>query len=325
MAEAGKAEGLIARAQGFGLGLEYRSGFLIVARPTSTDRQREDLVEMELAIIKQLGKSLTEVRAQVTAVVRAARGQDLLGQRVLIPIIGIGQRTLADGYGRVMRSQISGKLVDFSENGALTVSYFETRDDDVRRVLGAAAALANAIERTSRCSFDEAFIIVGGGEQPGGSSFGSDSLSSIGNEKMRGALERGQSIGLTLDLDAGIVVAKWNVAPEDQDAGEGILRELGPPRGELFSFLEGRARGAAGKEFVGQQCFVRPFDSMGMIKSVDLDGTLEVTYEHFGSSLTCSCNGCDALIIASEEAARDSSAEPAAPKNWLRRAFGSRQ
>jgi hypothetical protein len=305
-----KVDGLIRRAQEFGLRLEYRSGFLIATRPTSTDRRREDLVEMEQEILEQLGKRLAEVRASVIAMARA-RGKELVGQGVFIPIIGIGERTLQDPEGRVMRSQISGKLTAFSEEGQLTVSYVETRDDE-------------RIEHTTTCAFDEAFfIILGNGGQPDRAS----SFASIRNEKIVRALERGQSIGLTLELDAGLAVAKWNVAPGDQAAGEEILRELGPPRGELLSVLEGIARGAAGSEFVGQQVFVPTFDSFGVIRSCDLDGDLDVTYENkdLGSPLTCRCGGSDVLIIAGEEAARSSSADPksAAPKNFLRRVFGS--
>jgi hypothetical protein len=305
-----KAAALIARAQGFGLRLEYRSGFLIVTRPTSTDRRREDLVEMEQAIIEQLGKRLAEVRAPVIAMARAARGKEFIGERVFIPIVGIGERTKDNREGAVMRSQIIGKLVACSAEGHLTVSHIDTRDDE-------------RLEHTTTCAFDEAFIVVGSGDQPDRA----PSFASIGSESIRRVLERAQSIGLALEFDAGFVVAKWNVAPGDQDAGEEILRELGQPRGELFHVLEGRARGAAGSDFVGQQIFVAAFDSVGVVRSCDFGGDLDVTYEdkHLGSRLTCHCIGSDALIIASEEAARHGSATPnsAGPaRNWLRRAFG---
>jgi hypothetical protein len=307
-----KTAALIKRAQGLGLQLEYRSGFLTAAVPTSTDGRREELVEMEHAIIGQLGKRLEEVRVSVIAASRTARGDELVGNRVLIPIIGIGERTLEDGFGRVMRSQISGKLAACSEQGTLTVSYVETRDGERH-------------EKTTTCAFDEAFIVVGSGDQTDRAS----SFASIRNEKIKRALERGQSIGLALALDAGFTVAKWNAAPGDQDFGEGILRELGQPRGELFSALEGMARGATGSDFVGRQVFVRAFDSFGVIRSCDLGGDLEVTYEdkHMGSSptiLTCTCSGSEALIIV-EEAARNGSASPnseAPAQNWLQRAIG---
>jgi hypothetical protein len=171
------------------------------------------------------------------------------------------------------------------------------------------------IERTTTCPFDEAFLVVGSGDQPDPAS----SFASIRNENIKRALERGQSIGLALEFDAGLAVAKWNVAPGHQDAGERILRELGPPRGELLRVLEGRARGAAGNDFVDQQVFVRAFDSFGVIRSCDLGGDLDVTYEdkHVGSRLTCRCSGADALIVvASEEPVRASSAGESSKTTW---------
>jgi hypothetical protein len=285
MAEAEKVGTLIERAQGFGLRLEYRSGFLIVARPAAIDGRTEDFAEMEQVIIGQLGKRLAEVRAQVIAVARAARGKEFIGQRVLIPIAGIGAPGRDSPQGRVILSQISGELAACSGDGELTVSYVETRDDDAR------------VDRTTACASDEAFVVVGSGDQADRSSF-----ASTGSERIMRALERGQSIGLALEFDAGLAVAKWNAALGNDDAGEKILRELGPPRGEIFNVLEGRARGAAGSDFVGQQCFVRALDSFGVIRGCDLGGDLDVTYEdkHLGSRLTCSCRGSDALIIASE-------------------------
>jgi hypothetical protein len=313
MAE-GTTTGLIARAQAFGLRLEYRSGFLIVTRPASADRRREDLVEMEQATIEQLGKRLAEARAQVIAAARAARGKELIGQRVFIPLVGIGdRRTRDDREGRQVLSQISGKLVACSEEGTLTVSHVER--------YGVVGHHRGSVERTATCNCDEAFVVVDGGDQPDRAS----SFASIRSDKIRGAMERGRSIGLTLELDAGFAVAKWNVAPEDQDSGEEILRELGRPRGELLGVLEGRASDAAGSAFVGQRVFIRPFDSFGLLQSCHPGGHLDVTYEdkHLGR-LTCSCSVADLLIVLdAEEAGRSASPQSSpAPKNWLRRTFG---
>jgi len=303
-----KTTALIARAQGFGLRLEYRSGFLIVMRPTSTDRRREDLVEMEDGIVGQLGARLAEVRARVIAATRAARGREFIGERVFIPLVGIGERGRGDREGRVTTSQITGKLVAWSDEGTLTVSHVEVRDDE-------------RTEHTTCLAFDEAFIVVAAGDQPNRA----PSFASIGDEKIRRALDRGQSIGLSLELDRGFTVAKWNVAPGDQDTGEEILRELGRPRG-LLRILEGIARGATGSEFVGRRAFVCPVDSFGIVKSCDSDGRVDVEYfdKNLGSRATCQFTGDDLLIVLDAEAAGQAAGSGAspAPKSWLRRAFG---
>jgi hypothetical protein len=307
MAEEGKAGALIRRAEEFGLRLSYRSGFLIVTRPTPAG---EDLVEMEQAIIEHLGKRLAEVRASVIARARASRGKEFIGARVFIPFIGIGERTKEKSEGRETRFHIAGKLVAYSDEGTLTVSYVETRDDE------------QPLERTTACAFDEAFIVIDSGDQPDRAS----SFTSIHSENIRRVLERGQSIGLTLELDAGFAVAKFNVAPGDQDAGENVLRELGRPGGLLFSVLEGRARGIAGSDFSGLQVFVPAFGSFGVVRSCDLDGRLDVTYEdkHLGSRLTCLCSGDDLLVVlnADEEATRPADPKSAPTRNWLSRAVG---
>ena len=194
MAKEGKAGALIRRAEEFGLRFSYRSGFLIVTRPTPAG---EDLVEMEQAIIEHLGKRLAEVRASVIARARASRGKEFIGARVFIPFIGIGERTSTEKReGRETRFHIAGKLVAYDEEGTLTVSYVETRGDE------------QPLERTTACAFDEAFIVIDSGDQPDRAS----SFTSIHSENIRRVLERGQSIGLTLELDAGFAVAKWNVA-----------------------------------------------------------------------------------------------------------------
>jgi hypothetical protein len=303
-----KATALIARAQGFGLRLEYRSGFLIVTRPTSTDRRRDDLIEMEHMVIEQLGKRLAEVRAQVIALARAARGRELVGASVFIPLVGIGERGRGDREGRVTTSQITGKLVACSEEGHMAVSHVEVRDDE-------------RIEHTAHCAFDEAFLIAGAGDQPNRAS----SFASIGDEKIKRALERGQSIGLAIELDGGFTVAKWNVAPGDQDAGEEILRELGRPR-ELLRILEGIARGATESEFVGRRAFVSPVEAFGVVRSCAFDGRVDVEYpdRNLGSRATCQFIGDDLLIVLDAERtgrAAGSEASPA-PKGWLRRTFG---
>jgi hypothetical protein len=299
---------LIARAQGFGLRLEYRSGFLIVTRPTSTDRRREDLVEMEDGIVGQLGARLAEVRARVIAEARSARSRELIGERVFIPLVGIGERGRGDREGRVTTSQITGELVACSEEGHMAVSHVDVHDDE-------------RIEHTTHCAFDEAFIVVGAGDQPNRA----PSFASIGDEKIGRALERGQSIGLAIELDGGFTVAKWNVAPGDQDAGEEILRELGRPR-ELLRILEAIARGATGSEFVGRRAFICPVDSFGVVRSCDSDGRVDVTYDdkNLGSRATCQFMGDDLLIVSDAEPtgrAAGSEASPA-PKGWLRRTFG---
>ena len=184
MAE-GTTTALIARAQGCGFKLEYRSGFLIVTRPASADGRREDLVEMEQAIIEQFGKRLAEVRASVIATARAARGKEFIGQRVLIPLAGVGDGHTTCGVGQQTLSQISGKLVGWSEEGTLTVSHVEK--------YGLAGHHRGAVERTGTCGWDEAFMVVDGGDQPDRAS----SFASIGSERIRRALERGESIGLT--------------------------------------------------------------------------------------------------------------------------------
>jgi hypothetical protein len=303
-----KAAALIARAQGFGLRLEYRSGFLIVTRPTTADRRREDIGELENAAISQLGKRVAEVRARVIAIARAARGRELIGESVFIPLVGIGERGRGDREGRVTTSQITGKLVDWSDEGTLTVSRVEVRDDE-------------RTEHTTCVAFDEAFMVVGAGDLPNRV----PSFASIGDEKIRRALERGQSIGLSLELDAGFTVAKWNVGAGDQEAGEEILRELGRPR-ELLRTLEGVARGATGSEFVGRRAFVCPVDSFGVVRSCDSDGRVDVTYEdkNLGSRATCQFIGDDLLIVLDAEAAGRpaSSGVSPTPRSWLRRAFG---
>jgi hypothetical protein len=297
---------LIARAQAFGLKLEYRSAFLIATRSASADRRREDLVEMEQAIIEQLGKRLAEVRASVVAAARAARGSEFIGERVFIPLVGIGERGRGDREGRITTSQITGKLVACSEEGHMAVSHVEVRDDE-------------RIEHATHCAFDEAFIVVAASDQPNRA----PSFASIGDEKISRALERGQEIGLSLELDAGFTVAKWNVGDGDQDAGEEILRELGRPR-ELLRVLEAIARGATGSEFVGRRTFVCPVDSFGVVKSCDSDGRVDVEYfdKNLGSRATCQFIGND-LLILDEEASRSARPETSpAPKSWLRRAFG---
>ena len=302
-----KTAELIARAEGFGLRLECRSGFLIVKRPTTADRRREDLIELENAAISQLGKRAAEVRARVIALARAARGRELVGASVFIPLVGIGERGRGDREGRITTSQITGKLVACSEEGNLAVSHLEVRDDE-------------RIEHTTHCAFDEAFIVLGAGDQPNRAT----SFASIGDEKISRALERGQSIGLAIELDGGFTVAKWNVAPGDQDAGEEILRELGRPR-ELLRILEGIARGATGSEFVGRRAFVCPVDSFGVVRSCDSDGRVDVEYpdRNIGSRATCQFIGDDLLIVLdAETAGRAAGLEASAPKSWIRRAFG---
>jgi hypothetical protein len=307
MAEEGKAGALIRRAEEFGLRLSYRSGFLIVTRPTPAG---EDLVEMGEAIIEHLGKRLAEVRASVIAMARFSRGQEFIGERVFIPFIGIGERTKEKSEGRETRFHIAGKLVACSDEGTLTVSYVETRGDD------------EPLKCTTMCAFDEAFIVVGSSNQPDRAS----SFASIHSENLRRVLERGQSIGLTLELDAGFAVAKCNVATGDKDAGETVLRELGHPAGDLFRVLEGRARGEGGREFIGQQAFVPALESFGVIRSCDLDGSLDVAYEdkHLVSRLTCRCSGNDLLVVldADEEATRPADPKSAPARNWFSRAVG---
>jgi hypothetical protein len=303
-----KTAALIARAQGFGLRLEYRSGFLIITRPTSTDRRRDELIEMEHVVIEQLGKRLAEVRARVIAAARAARGREFIGERVFIPLVGIGERGRGDREGRVTTSQITGKLVAWSDEGTLTVSHVEVRDGE-------------RLERMATCGFDETYIVVDGGDQANRTA----AFASIGDERIRRGLERGQSIGLAIELDGGFTVAKWNVAPEDQDAGEEILRELGRPR-KLLRILEGIARGATGSEFVGRRAFVSPVDAVGVIRSCAFDGRVDVEYsdKNLGSRATCQFVGDDLLIVLDAETGGRATVPEAspAPKSWLRRAFG---
>jgi hypothetical protein len=60
MADQGNAEILVGRAEGLGLRVEYDSGFLVVTRSASTDRQDDVAAEIEQAII-EMGKCMSEV------------------------------------------------------------------------------------------------------------------------------------------------------------------------------------------------------------------------------------------------------------------------
>src|ERR1700727_629198 len=85
MAEEGQEEALFKRIEALGLKLEYDGGFLVVTRSASAAQQRDrEDVELEQAIIEEMGKHLREISISAVGKARSARGKDFLGEQVFI-------------------------------------------------------------------------------------------------------------------------------------------------------------------------------------------------------------------------------------------------
>jgi hypothetical protein len=286
MADEGKAEILLGRADGFGVCVGYDSGFLVATRSAS---QRDD--DATEAIIEQLGKFRKEVFSIAVAKARGARGSSFVGRQVFIPAL-----------------QVWGTLTDCSAEGIVTVSYSGQRDPE-RKV-------------TFSGEPDGMLIIIDERSAPASST----SFAFIADEKVRLRCERAEAAGVSLEHDSGFTVAKWRARVGVELAVcEATVRDLGQSMREVYGYLVGRAQGVRGGDFVGQRVFVEAFDAFGILASSGVDGGVTVRYrdKHTGSERTCHCKSDELLVIAEEAA--EAPAEEDSETTWQRlrrRAFG---
>jgi hypothetical protein len=289
MANEGKAEALVGRAEWLGLRVGYDSGFLVATHSASADRQRDD--DVAEAIIEQLIKCRREVFSIAVAKARGVRGSNFVGRQVFIPAL-----------------QVWGTLTDCSAEGIVTVSYPGQRDPE-RKVTFSGAP-------------DGMLIIID--ERPAPAS--PTSFAFIADEKVRLRCERAEAVGVSLEHDSGFTVAKWRArAGVELAVCEATVRDLGQSMREVYGYMVGRAQGVRGRDFVGQRVFVEAFDAFGILASSGVDGGVTVSYRdrHTGSERTCHCQGDDLMIIADEAA--EAPAEQDSETTWQRlrrRAFG---
>lgn len=288
MADEGKAEALVGRAEGLGLRIEYDSGFLVATRSVSADRQRDD--DAAEAIIEQLGKCRREVFSIAVAKARGVRGSNFVGRQVFIPSL-----------------QVWGTLTDCTAEGIVTVSYPGHRDPERKLTFSDPG--------------DGVLIIVD--ERPAPAS--PNSFAFIADERVRLRCERAEAVGLSLEHDSGFTVAKWRTrVGVELEVCEATVRDLGKSMREVYGYMVARAQGVRGGDFIGQRVFVEPFDAFGILASSDVGGGVAVSYrdKHTGSERTCHCQGDDLMVIAEEPA--QAPAEQDSESGWrklVRRAF----
>jgi hypothetical protein len=286
MADEGKAEILLGRAEGFGVSVGYDSGFLVATRSAS---QRDD--DAAEAMIEQLGKFRKEVFSIAVAKARGVRGSNFVGRQVFIPAL-----------------QDWGTLTDCSAEGIVTVSYPGHRDPERKLTFSGPG--------------DGVLIIID--ERPAPAS--PTSFAFIADEKVRLRCERAEAVGVSLEHDSGFTVAKWRARVGVELAVcEATVRDIGQSMREVYGYMVGRAQGVRGRDFVGQRVFVEGFDAFGILESSDVNGGVTVSYRdrHMGSEWTCHCQGGDLLVIAEEAA--EARAEQDSETTWQRlrrRAFG---
>jgi hypothetical protein len=289
MADEGKAEALVGRAEELGLRIEYDSGFLVATRSASADRQRDDEVA---EVIEQLSKCRREVFSIAVARARGVRGSNFVGRQVFIPAL-----------------QVWGTLTDCSAEGIVTVSYPGHRDPE--RML-------------TFSGHGDGVLIIVDDERPAPAS--PTSFAFIADERVRLRCERAEAVGVSLEHDSGFTVAKWRaLVGVELAVCEAVVRDLGQSMREIYGYMVGRAQGVRGRDFIGQRVFVEAFDAFGVLASSNVNGGVTVTYsdKHMGSERTCHCRGDDLLVIAEEAA--EASAEQGSETTWQRlrrRAFG---
>lgn len=303
-----KAAAAIGRAEAAGLLVQYDRGFLVF---TSTDQRRGDL-EQKRAVVEQLGACASEVRRLAIAHARNERGREIIGERVLVPVIGIGERSKEDPRsGQIVRSQIWGNLEAVNGAKDIEVSHIEAGDDS----------------RTCKSwkHFDECFIVLAGDPSNRARSIpaavGDAIRHAIADGDFRRALDIASSVGITIEHNAGFAIVR--LTTEDQAGAKEILREFGCPNGNLQRILETRARVAAGADFLGRIVFVPEFGAFGILESVGLDGrcTAEYLNERAGTRMSCFVNGETLLILPGDfEDERQAEMQPATqkPESWWR-------
>jgi len=301
MAEEGQEEALFKRIEALGLKLEYDGGFLVVTRSASAAQQRDrEDVELEEAIIEEMGKHLREISIFAVGKAHSARGKDFLGEQVFISSI-----------------RNFGRLQSVDEDGATTVSY--RRESFKNPEVG-----VDVIH--SGPGSDLLLILHDEGPAPGSKT----SFGWIVDERVQHLFERADEAGLRLEHDGGFTVAKLRAIDSvEQGAVEEMIRELGARLGEISALTAARARGERGPHFVGRRVLLPEFFHVfGTIVSSENDGKVTVNYRdrHTGSEHTSWCRGDDLLIVPDADAARTTSAgqesEESGWRKLFRRAFG---
>jgi hypothetical protein len=98
----------------------------------------------------------------------------------------------------------------------------------------------------------------------------------------RALIDRTEKLGLRVDYDSGFLVVTRPARPEQKQENAAemrqvIIEQLGGCVGELFGFAVSRARGARGKDFLGQQVFLPVLQIVGTLADCSSDGIVTVS------------------------------------------------
>ena len=119
------------------------------------------------------------------------------------------------------------------------------------------------------------------------------------NEKAKELIERAKKLGLRLEFDTGLIVAK-STGSGDPTAQDDIIAELGKYIHEVRRLVARRAMAVRAKEFLGQRIWSE--EGEGVLASASGDGDFSISLERDGSrhSHTVSVRAESMLIVLSK-------------------------
>jgi hypothetical protein len=142
-------------------------------------------------------------------------------------------------------------------------------------------------------------------------------------EKAVEVLARAKRLGLHLEFDSGLLIAKRKASSEPEMQAE-LIAELGKYLSAVRRLVYLQTMGVRGKEFLGRRIWSA--QGNGVLASASGDGDLTVTLEREGSrhSRTVTANAESLLIVLDEketDGAASANDEPT-PETPRKRRFG---
>jgi len=143
-------------------------------------------------------------------------------------------------------------------------------------------------------------------------------------ERAKELVDQAEGRGFLVNYDSGFLVVTRSALsdqPRDEaETGQVIIEQLGSCMRELFGFAVARARGARGKDFLGQQVFLPALQIVGTLTACSSDGIVTVSCRgtnnqgRISNTNYSGRGGDDLLIIADGDERSDRTSPEAYPR-----------